>query len=226
MRQRNQAYSNLVELIFPTYIRLSIHAHRNSGPKFGINLFGRDTPIKVTEQLSPDGDLMSSRDLLHVPTPWHNCVVEVPGHPMLYVTKAKAVRDALSKGDFDGGLVGAEMGTLQEGRGRYFLLLGKDQKVTAEDDKKAAEVLVEQKVVETPMPHDCEKAAFSDVDSDMQHAVFGSLEPWSGPLASLAGIALLLAKLVRPSTWATFGRTMGLVAPLSPRWRLGVVQQP
>jgi pyoverdine/dityrosine biosynthesis protein Dit1 len=35
---RNDAYSNLVSDLFPFHIRLSIHAHNNSGPKFAIRL--------------------------------------------------------------------------------------------------------------------------------------------------------------------------------------------
>lgn len=35
---------------------------------------------------------MSSRDLLHIPTPWHNCVAKMAGSEVLYVTKAKVVR--------------------------------------------------------------------------------------------------------------------------------------
>ena len=40
---RNEAYSNLIELLFPFHIRLSIHGDENSGQmfKFGISLFAR-----------------------------------------------------------------------------------------------------------------------------------------------------------------------------------------
>lgn len=43
---------------------------------------------------------MVSDDLLHVPTPWHNCVVEIEGHSTLYVTKSSIVREAVSSGKF------------------------------------------------------------------------------------------------------------------------------
>ncbi|KAI2620438.1 Pyoverdine/dityrosine biosynthesis protein-domain-containing protein [Hypoxylon sp. NC1633] len=105
MIMRNQAYSNLVELLFPNHIRLSIHAHNNAGPKFGIQLFDPAT-VRAVESLSPSGSLMTSRDLLHIPTPWHNSVVEIRGSKMLYVTKAKIAREAVAAGDMTGGLVG------------------------------------------------------------------------------------------------------------------------
>ncbi|RYP65008.1 hypothetical protein DL771_008505 [Monosporascus sp. 5C6A] len=101
MIQRNEAYSNLVELLFPYHVRLSIHAHDNAGPKFGIRLFGPE--VRALETLSFDAAEMTSFDLLHVPTPWHNSLVEVAGHPTLFVVKSKAVRDALSSGEFSGG---------------------------------------------------------------------------------------------------------------------------
>ncbi|KAI1082062.1 pyoverdine/dityrosine biosynthesis protein [Whalleya microplaca] len=104
MIMRNQAYSNLVELLFPNHVRLSIHAHNNAGPKFGIQLFD-PAAVRAVESLAPNGEPMSSRDLLHIPTPWHNCVVEVVGSNVLYVTKAKVARDALAAGGMTGGLV-------------------------------------------------------------------------------------------------------------------------
>ncbi|PHH61479.1 hypothetical protein CDD81_326 [Ophiocordyceps australis] len=107
MIQRNQAYSNLVELMFPHHIRLSIHAHPNCGPKFGIQVFGPG--VKPTNQLSLDGALMASNDLLHVPTPWHNCVVEIENHPTLYVTKSAIARSAVARAQFDGGWTGTSV---------------------------------------------------------------------------------------------------------------------
>lgn len=104
MLQRNEAYSNLVELFFPHHVRLSIHAHDNAGPKFGIRLLGRN--VRAVEQLSLDGPEMRSVDLLHVPTPWHNCLALVSGQGgtgIVVMTKAKVVRDALVAGSFAGG---------------------------------------------------------------------------------------------------------------------------
>ncbi|KAH6603630.1 hypothetical protein Trco_008405 [Trichoderma cornu-damae] len=64
------------------------------------------------------GSLMESSDLLHVPTPWHNCVAEIDGHANIYVTKSIVVRSALSGGEFSGG----PAGTFDQ-KGRYFHLV-------------------------------------------------------------------------------------------------------
>jgi pyoverdine/dityrosine biosynthesis protein Dit1 len=105
MMQRNDAYSNLVELVFPHHVRLSIHAHDNAGPKFGIRLFG------------PGVAEVRSVDLLHVPTPWHNCLVEVAGRPALVMTKARVVKEAMAAGDFSGRWVGDDEGRCGEDGG-------------------------------------------------------------------------------------------------------------
>ena len=114
---RNQAYSNLVELLFPNYVRLSIHAHNNGGPKFGIQLFDT-SKVRTVESLSPDGDIMTSVDLLHIPTPWHNCVVELAGSEFTLVTKAKLARTALQKGSCTGSLA-------HNAKGRAYFALAK-----------------------------------------------------------------------------------------------------
>ncbi|KAI1138131.1 Pyoverdine/dityrosine biosynthesis protein-domain-containing protein [Hypoxylon sp. FL0543] len=101
MIMRNQAYSNLVEMLFPNHIRLSIHAHNNAGPKFGIQLFD-PAMIRAVDSLSQTGISMAPNDLLHIPTPWHNSVVKFVGSGVLYVTKAKVVRDAITEGDMTG----------------------------------------------------------------------------------------------------------------------------
>ena len=101
MIQRNEAYSNLVGLFFPNHVRLSIHAHDNSGPKFGITMFPDN--VRALDKLSLSADEMRSVDLLHVPTPWHNCIVSLAGQSTLIMTKSKVVRDALARGEFTGG---------------------------------------------------------------------------------------------------------------------------
>ncbi|EQK99448.1 Pyoverdine biosynthesis [Ophiocordyceps sinensis CO18] len=106
MIQRNQAYSNLVEVMFPHHVRLSIHAHNNSGPKFGIQMLG--SGVRSTNVLSPDGGLVKFCDELHVPTPWHNCIVEIEGHSKLYITKSSIVLSALANESFTGGWTGAQ----------------------------------------------------------------------------------------------------------------------
>ncbi|KAK4207861.1 spore wall maturation protein DIT1-like protein 2 [Rhypophila decipiens] len=99
---RNQAYSNLVELLFPHHLRLSIHAHNNAGPKFGIQLFD-PASVRVAKTLDPDSATMTTMDLLHIPTPWHNCVVRLGDR--VVVTKSKTARDAVASGTLAGGLV-------------------------------------------------------------------------------------------------------------------------
>ena len=155
-KQRNQAYSNLVEMVFPNHIRLSIHAyvllfsllqllprssrpwrtdialpmprHPNTGPKFGIVLFDRNK-VRATAALSAQSVSLlqhtqpCSSDLLHIPTPWHNCVVEVSPppskkehEPIFLVTKAMVVRMAIERGDFVGRLEGSELRRCWSGR--------------------------------------------------------------------------------------------------------------
>lgn len=53
---------------------------------------------------------MTSLDLLHIPTPWHNSVVQLNGSDLTLVTKAKLARAALKAGRMSGGLVEVEKG--------------------------------------------------------------------------------------------------------------------
>ncbi|OLN84995.1 Spore wall maturation protein DIT1-like protein 2 [Colletotrichum chlorophyti] len=143
MIMRNQAYSNLVELLFPNYVRLSIHAHNNAGPKFGIQLFD-PAMVRVVEGLSPEGVPMTSRDLLHIPTPWHNCVVEVEGSPYLLVTKASVPREAL--------MLGAVTGELSYNSGAAFILRPRKENALATEkmvEKKEPSVIVVENPVST-----------------------------------------------------------------------------
>ena len=79
---RNDAYSRMVATLFPLHIRLSIHAHNNSGPKFAIRLL----PInKVSEKLVADKHL-------HIPTPWHNVVLEDSEGKFLLMKKFQVER--------------------------------------------------------------------------------------------------------------------------------------
>jgi pyoverdine/dityrosine biosynthesis protein Dit1 len=120
---RNQAYSNLIELMFPDHLRLSIHAHSNSGPKFGIRLFDTAT-VRAVRELDPvaDGyrdDAMSASHLLHIPTPWHNCVAQVAGDPTLYIVKYGAVKEALFLHRYNFDIV---KGSLAKGEGAFVSL--------------------------------------------------------------------------------------------------------
>lgn len=90
--------------------------HNNAGPKFAINLLGRK--VRATRHLSSDSELDTFCDILHVPTPWHGCIVEIQGHSSLYITKAHFVMEALSRGFFTGGWQSSK-----ESHGGYFRLL-------------------------------------------------------------------------------------------------------
>lgn len=100
MIKRNDAYSNLVELIFPMHLRFSIHAHNNKGPKFGIKLLSNEE-CKVVKSLdecvSPNYD-----DLLHIPTPWHNTILQYEGQKNYFITKSHIIYDAFRNGTHSG----------------------------------------------------------------------------------------------------------------------------
>jgi hypothetical protein len=103
MIARNQAYSNLLELLLPNFVRLSIHAHTNRGPKFGICLFHR-TAVHAIDSIVDRHALCPSYEF-QVPTPWHNSIIKVEGDDMTYLGKAEIVHKAIENGDFDGGWV-------------------------------------------------------------------------------------------------------------------------
>lgn len=104
MIKRNDAYSNLVELMFPFHLRFSIHAHNNSGPKFGISLLAKvgDEPCHPIESIM-DHKIPVDTDLLHIPTPWHNSIVVIDDLETYFVIKAKKVLEELEKGNGQGG---------------------------------------------------------------------------------------------------------------------------
>lgn len=83
---RNDAYSNLVELVFPFHLRLSIHAHHNAGPKYGIRLL--DTNICCSYNHNPEEE----DRLLHIPTPWHNAVFKIGDREKMIVSSSKLAR--------------------------------------------------------------------------------------------------------------------------------------
>ncbi|KAH3682325.1 hypothetical protein WICPIJ_006697 [Wickerhamomyces pijperi] len=117
MIKRNDAYSNLVELIFPFHLRFSIHAHNNFGPKFGIKLIKSDN-CKIIKALGSSEE-PECEDLLHIPTPWHNIIAKIEGSEMHYLTKTKAVKDAIKEGHYSGEWIENDYAN---GRGGYYLL--------------------------------------------------------------------------------------------------------
>jgi pyoverdine/dityrosine biosynthesis protein Dit1 len=103
MIARNQAYSNVLELLLPNYVRLSIHAHSNRGPKFGICLFPRDKVHAIDAIV--DRNVLCPSYEFQVPTPWHNSIIKIEGDDVLYLGKAEIVHKAIEQGDFQGGWV-------------------------------------------------------------------------------------------------------------------------
>lgn len=103
MIARNQAYSNLLELLLPNYVRLSIHAHSNRGPKFGVCLFPRDR-IRPIDSIIDRHAICPSYEF-QVPTPWHNSIIKIAGDDMVYLGKAEIVHKAIEQGDYEGGWV-------------------------------------------------------------------------------------------------------------------------
>ena len=81
MVQRNQAYSRIVECLLPCHVRLSIHGHNNAGPKFAVKLVPLRPCDSLEELVVTEEDAVDeSRKHLHVPTPWHNCIVDIYHH--------------------------------------------------------------------------------------------------------------------------------------------------
>ncbi|KAL4942189.1 hypothetical protein BDV06DRAFT_235586 [Aspergillus oleicola] len=112
MIARNHAYSNLVELLFPHHIRLSIHAHNNSGPKFGIRLFPKGTvrPVQDNQSLLAITEAPKPVYEFQIPTPWHNSLIEVEGADMALLTRSGAAREAINSGLFAGGWIDGPQG--------------------------------------------------------------------------------------------------------------------
>ncbi|KAL4902280.1 hypothetical protein BDW74DRAFT_180781 [Aspergillus multicolor] len=119
MIARNHAYSNLVELLFPHHIRLSIHAHANAGPKFGIRLFpagsvsaapSLHTLLQLSESqsssISKEGSsLTNTLYEFQIPTAWHNALVKIDGVPSMILTRSGIAREAIKAGHFKGSWV-------------------------------------------------------------------------------------------------------------------------
>ena len=85
---------------------------------------------------------MTSLDLLHIPTPWHNSVVQLADSNIILVTKAKLARAALAAGTMTGGLAKTESGRA------YFALAKKDAAPTTADTAPATTVSEVVEVVE------------------------------------------------------------------------------
>jgi len=95
-------------------VRLSIHSSNNSGPKFSICLFD-PAKVKAVDRIGEDMTMSNWSETRHIPTPWHNCVVELDGPEALLITKSQSVRDCLKSGV----LVGEWIASI-DGYGGYF----------------------------------------------------------------------------------------------------------
>lgn len=105
MIKRNDAYSNLVELFFPFHLRLSIHAHNNSGPKFAVRLLPKDSCQTIEAfglQSNIDEGGVCVDDYLHVPTPWHNAVLKLEESNSYVIGKSGSIRKVLEKEGYSG----------------------------------------------------------------------------------------------------------------------------
>lgn len=118
MIKRNEAYSNLVELMYPFHVRLSIHAHCNSGPKFGIRMLCAKE-CKIIRSLEDNKATPVFDDLLHIPTPWHNSVIKVQGEDLYFIGKSEVVKMAITEGTYGGKWI---EGDLSAGRGGHFTI--------------------------------------------------------------------------------------------------------
>lgn len=109
MMSRNQAYSNLVELLLPNYVRLSIHAHPNKGPKFAIRLLPKNM-VRPIESLETRHEQVAAYEF-QIPTPWHNSIIKVEGDELLYLARAEVAKKAIAGTDFEGSWVDGPNGS-------------------------------------------------------------------------------------------------------------------
>lgn len=109
MMSRNQAYSNLVELLLPNYVRLSIHAHNNKGPKFAVRLLPKNL-VRPIESLENRFEPVAAYEF-QIPTPWHNSIIKVEGDELLYLARSQVARKAVAGPDFEGSWVDGPNGS-------------------------------------------------------------------------------------------------------------------
>ncbi|KAH8727896.1 Pyoverdine/dityrosine biosynthesis protein-domain-containing protein [Phaeosphaeriaceae sp. PMI808] len=103
MMSRNQAYSNLTELLLPNYVRLSIHAHNNAGPKFAVRLLPANK-VRAIDSLETCLEPNPVYEF-QLPTPWHNCMIKVEGDDFLYLGRSQIARKAMESPEFSGAWV-------------------------------------------------------------------------------------------------------------------------
>ncbi|KAF2195181.1 hypothetical protein K469DRAFT_515510, partial [Zopfia rhizophila CBS 207.26] len=108
MISRNQAYSNLVELLLPNYVRLSIHAHNNKGPKFAVRLLPKSL-VRPIDSLENRHEPVPAYEF-QIPTPWHNSIIKVEGDELMYLARAEVAKVAVSGSSFEGSWVSSPNG--------------------------------------------------------------------------------------------------------------------
>ena len=104
--------------MYPFHLRLSIHAHVNSGPKFGIRLLS-NKECKIIRSLKTNEETPVFDDLLHIPTPWHNCVIQLENENFYFIGKSSIAVQAVARGHYSGQWIPSK---LEAGKGGYFCL--------------------------------------------------------------------------------------------------------
>lgn len=149
MISRNQGYSNLVELLLPNYVRLSIHAHNNKGPKFAIRLLPKHM-VRPIDDLENRLEPVAAYEF-QIPTPWHNCMIKVEGDEFVYLARSAVARKALASSKYTGSWINGPDGSyfqLKRAAGRVptppklSIPTMTVEKVTIFDEKKGAIVVV------------------------------------------------------------------------------------
>jgi pyoverdine/dityrosine biosynthesis protein Dit1 len=148
MMSRNQAYSNLTELLLPNYVRLSIHAHPNKGPKFAVRLLPKNM-VRPIQCLETRHEPVPAYEF-QIPTPWHNTIIKVEGDDLLYLARADVAKAAMSGPDFEGmwvnGPNGAHFSLWRKGTNRPKLSLITEDEVL--DEKPCMDLVSPKDVVD------------------------------------------------------------------------------
>ncbi|RKP03361.1 hypothetical protein CXG81DRAFT_24016 [Caulochytrium protostelioides] len=87
MLRRNHALANFVTTVHPDAVRLSIHMHSNSGPKYGVVLLNNNIALAAYRSLHEDEAKRGEKEpitsqasgvlLRTAVTPWHNTTLEI-----------------------------------------------------------------------------------------------------------------------------------------------------
>lgn len=158
---------------------------------------------------------MTSLDLLHIPTPWHNSVVQLAGSDVILITKAKLARAALATGCMAGGLVKTE-------HGRAFFALQKRAMPTPEPEGAHESESESEAVTEARVDDDVELV--EDKDGDVTVTVTVTVMDKTMEKARLLSRATLsqkadavVAAVVRRTNSGTFSTTAPEI-PRHDRW--------